>query len=39
MPDKRVNWKAWRVTVVMFNVALVLVVYLVVTMLQGGFFR
>ena len=38
-PDKLLGWKAYGVGVVVFNVLLALFVYLIMSLVQWGFFR
>jgi len=39
LPGKPLGWKAYTVGVVVFNVVLALAMYLVMSLLQWGFFR
>ena len=39
LPGKPLGWKAYTVGVVVFNVVLALVMYLVMSLLQWGFFQ
>jgi len=39
MPVKPLSWKAYGVGVLVFNVLLALVMYLVMSLLQWGFFQ
>ena len=39
LPGKPVGWKAYTLGVVVFNVLLALVMYLVMSLLQWGFFQ